>query len=108
MTIFADAAAWRNWLAEHHDSAAEVWVVLAKKGAPGLTYEQALREALCYGWIDGLTRRRDDSTYTQRYTPRRPKSPWSPRNLARAELLRQEGRMRPAGQLALDRAAIPV
>ncbi|MBN9740640.1 hypothetical protein DMP23_05880 [Amycolatopsis sp. A1MSW2902] len=107
MTIFADAAAWRNWLAEHHDSATEVWVVLAKKGEPGLTYEQALREALCYGWIDGLTRRRDDSTYTQRYTPRRPKSPWSPRNLARAELLRQEGRMRPAGQLALDRAAIP-
>ncbi|MET9260208.1 hypothetical protein [Amycolatopsis sp. NPDC004079] len=105
MLIFSDAASWRDWLAEHHDSAAEAWVVLAKKGAPGLTYEQALQEALCHGWIDGLTRRRDGSAYTQRYTPRRPKSPWSARNLARAELLRREGRMRPAGQLALERAA---
>lgn len=105
MMIFNDAASWRDWLAKHHDSTAEAWVVLAKKGTPGLTYEQALQEALCYGWIDGLTRRRDGSTYTQRYTPRRPKSPWSARNLARAELLRKEGRMQPAGQLALDRAA---
>ncbi|SEG88362.1 hypothetical protein SAMN05444920_106228 [Nonomuraea solani] len=107
MIVFTDAAAWRTWLAGHHDSAAEVWVVLAKKGTTeptSLTYEQALEEALCYGWIDGLTRSRDAATYLQRYTPRRPRSAWSPRNIARVARLRQAGRMRPAGLAEVERA----
>ncbi|MFD0852294.1 YdeI family protein, partial [Actinomadura adrarensis] len=98
MKIFADAAAWRAWLDGNHASATEVWVVLAKKGTTeptDLTYEQALQEALCYGWIDGLTRRRDASTYCQRYTPRRPRSSWSERNIARVARLEAAGRMRP-------------
>ncbi|WP_206061631.1 YdeI/OmpD-associated family protein [Nonomuraea basaltis] len=107
MMIVADAAAWRGWLAGHHDTSAEVWLVLAKKGTTeptSLTYEQALEEALCHGWIDGLTRRRDESTYLQRYTPRRSRSPWSQRNVARIERLLREGRMHPAGLAAVERA----
>jgi uncharacterized protein YdeI (YjbR/CyaY-like superfamily) len=105
--IFTDAAAWRCWLADHYSSATEVWVVLAKKGTTeptSLTYEQALEEALCYGWIDGLTRSRDASTYSQRYTPRRPRSAWSQRNIARVAQLQQAGRMRPAGLAEVERA----
>jgi len=104
VTLFADAAEWREWLAGNHDSATEQWVVLAKKGTvepTSLSYEEAVREALCYGWIDGLTRRRDDATYVQRYTPRRSRSSWSARNLARVEELRQAGRMQPAGLAAV-------
>jgi uncharacterized protein YdeI (YjbR/CyaY-like superfamily) len=107
MKIFTDAAAWRTWLADHHDSETEVWVVLAKKGTTEptrLTYEQALEEALCHGWIDGLTRSRDASTYLQRYTPRRRRSAWSPRNIARVTRLLREGRMRPAGLAEVERA----
>ncbi|MGW3346407.1 YdeI/OmpD-associated family protein [Nonomuraea rubra] len=105
MTIFPDAAAWRSWLADHHGTETEAWVVLAKKGTTeptSLTYEQALEEALCYGWIDGLTRARDAATYLQRYTPRRPRSNWSERNLARVARLREQGRMQPAGVAAAE------
>ncbi|MFI6389958.1 YdeI family protein [Nonomuraea sp. NPDC050540] len=107
MKIFTDAAAWREWLSAHHTSDTEVWVVLAKKGTTeptSLTHEQAVQEALCHGWIDGLTRRRDEATYTQRYTPRRPRSSWSRPNIARVARLRKEGRMRPAGLAEVERA----
>ncbi|NJP96860.1 hypothetical protein HCN51_46820 [Nonomuraea sp. FMUSA5-5] len=105
MMIFQDAAAWRSWLAGHHGTEREAWVVLAKKGTTrptSLTYEQALEEALCHGWIDGLTRRRDATTYLQRYSPRRPRSRWSQRNLDRVARLREQGRMRPAGLAAVE------
>jgi uncharacterized protein YdeI (YjbR/CyaY-like superfamily) len=105
--VFTDAAAWRDWLTDHHASTTEAWVVLAKKGTTeptSLTYEQALQEALCYGWIDGLTRSRDETTYLQRYTPRRPRSAWSPRNVARVERLKADGRMRAAGLAEVERA----
>jgi uncharacterized protein YdeI (YjbR/CyaY-like superfamily) len=108
MTVFPDAAAWRSWLSEHHGTATEAWVVLAKKGTTqptSLTYEQALEEALCHGWIDGLTRSRDATTYLQRYTPRRPRSRWSERNIARVARLREQGRMQPAGLAAAERHA---
>ncbi|GAA0951062.1 hypothetical protein [Nonomuraea longicatena] len=107
MIVLADAAAWRNWLADHHASTEEAWVVLAKKGTTeptSLTYEQAVEEALCFGWIDGLTRRRDGATYLQRYTPRRPRSTWSASNVARVERLRAGGRMRAAGLAEVERA----
>jgi uncharacterized protein YdeI (YjbR/CyaY-like superfamily) len=103
----ADASAWRTWLAEHHDDLNGVWLVLAKKGTTtptSLTYEQALDEALCYGWIDGQVRRRDESTFKQRFTPRRARSTWSRRNVGHVERLAREGRMHPAGVAHVERA----
>jgi uncharacterized protein YdeI (YjbR/CyaY-like superfamily) len=105
--IVRDAAAWRDWLGENHADPAGVWLVLAKKGTEkptSITYDQALEEALCHGWIDGQTRRRDDATYKQRFTPRRKRSAWSKRNTGIAERLRAEGRMHPAGQAEVERA----
>ena len=102
-----DAAAWRAWLSEHHEDPRGVWLTLAKKGTTeptSLTYEQALQEALCFGWIDGQARRGDDSTYIQRFTPRRARSPWSKRNVARVERLVADGRMEPAGIAEVQRA----
>jgi uncharacterized protein YdeI (YjbR/CyaY-like superfamily) len=101
---FPDGAAWRAWLAEHHADTAGVWVVTAKKGAAGITRDEALEEALCHGWIDGLARRRDDATYLQRYTRRRARSPWSSRNVEIVERLTREGRMHPAGLAEVERA----
>ena len=105
--IVADAAAWRVWLAEHHEASAGVSLVLAKKGTTeptSLTYDQALDEALCYGWIDGQVQRRDETTYRQRFTPRRSRSSWSKRNVGIVERLRLEGQMRPAGVAEVERA----
>src|SRR6266567_8465315 len=105
--IVRDAAAWREWLVENHADPDGVWLVLAKKGTEkptSLTYDQALEEALCHGWIDGQARRRDEVTYRQRFTPRRKRSAWSRRNTGIAERLRAEGRMHPAGHAEVERA----
>jgi uncharacterized protein YdeI (YjbR/CyaY-like superfamily) len=105
--IVLDPVAWRAWLNEHHDESVGVWLVLAKKGTvkpTSLTYDQALEEALCHGWIDGQVGRRDEATYRQRFTPRRPRSAWSKRNTGLAERLMAEGRMHPAGVAELKRA----
>lgn len=101
-----DAVAWRAWLAEHHATSSGVWLVLTRKdgSTTDLTYEDALLEALCVGWIDGQTRRRDEQTTFQRFTPRRSRSPWSASNVARVERLTAEGRMRPAGVAAVEAA----
>jgi uncharacterized protein YdeI (YjbR/CyaY-like superfamily) len=105
--IVVDAAAWRAWLREHHGDEASVWLVLAKKGTSeptSLSYEQALDEALCHGWIDGQVGRRDERTYRQRFTPRRARSAWSKRNVGHIERLLSEGRMHPAGIAEVERA----
>jgi uncharacterized protein YdeI (YjbR/CyaY-like superfamily) len=105
--IVHHATAWRAWLAKHHSDPAGVWLVLAKKGTvtvTNLTYDRALEEALCYGWIDGQARRRDELTYVQRFTPRRRSSVWSKRNTGIAEGLLNAGRMHPAGVAEMDRA----
>jgi uncharacterized protein YdeI (YjbR/CyaY-like superfamily) len=105
--IVRDAAAWRTWLARHHADPAGVWLVLAKKGTEkptSLSYDQALEEALCHGWIDGQAGRRDEATYRQRFTPRRRRSAWSKRNTGIAERLIAEDRMRPAGHAEVERA----
>ena len=104
--LVPDAAAWRGWLAEHH-AAPGIWLVLAKKGTgepTSLSYDAALEEAIAYGWIDGQVQRRDQRTYRQRFTPRRPRSSWSERNAGLAERLVAEGRMHPAGAAAVARA----
>jgi uncharacterized protein YdeI (YjbR/CyaY-like superfamily) len=105
--VVRDATAWRRWLEKHHGQPDGVWLVLAKKGATkptALTYEQALEEALCFGWIDGQAGSRDEVTYKQRFTPRRRRSAWSKRNTHRVERLLGEGRMHPAGIAEMDRA----
>ena len=105
--VVADAAAWRAWLAEHHGDPAGVWLVLAKKGTTeptSLTYAEALDEALCFGWIDGLARRHDEGSWRQRFTPRGPRSAWSTINREIVERLTREGRMTPAGQAVIDAA----
>jgi uncharacterized protein YdeI (YjbR/CyaY-like superfamily) len=103
----ADGAAWRAWLQEHHGDVRGVWLTLAKKGAAAstsLTYDQALEEALCQGWIDGQVRAGDEDSYRQRFTPRTPRSGWSKRNVAIAERLITEGRMQASGLAAVERA----
>jgi uncharacterized protein YdeI (YjbR/CyaY-like superfamily) len=105
--ILADAAGWRAWLGDNHAQEPGVWLVLAKKGATvptRLTYEGALEEALCHGWIDGQIKRRDELTYRQRFTPRRARSAWSQRNIVIIERLLAEDRVHPAGVAAVERA----
>jgi uncharacterized protein YdeI (YjbR/CyaY-like superfamily) len=102
---FASPDQFRAWLEQHHDSATEVWLGYWKKhtGRPSLTWSQAVDEALCFGWIDGVLRRVDDERHVQRFTPRKPTSNWSAVNIAKVEQLRAEGRMRPAGEAAFAR-----
>jgi uncharacterized protein YdeI (YjbR/CyaY-like superfamily) len=105
--IVADERAWLQWLAEHHGEPRGVWLVLAKKGTAkptSLSYDEALDDALCHGWIDGQVKRRDEATYRQRFTPRRTRSAWSKRNVAIVERLTAEGRMRAAGRAAVAAA----
>ncbi|MDQ1538117.1 MAG: hypothetical protein QOE58_2510 [Actinomycetota bacterium] len=105
--IVSDVDAWRRWLGAHQEASKGVWLVLAKKGTTeptSLSYDQALDEALCQGWIDGLVRRRDESTYIQRFTPRRARSQWSARNVGIVATLTSQGRMQPAGLSQVERA----
>jgi uncharacterized protein YdeI (YjbR/CyaY-like superfamily) len=105
--IVGDAVAWRRWLAEHHEQPTGVWLILAKKGTTeptSLSYDEALDEALCHGWIDGQVKRRDERTYKQRFTPRRARSTWSKRNVGIVDRLLSDGRMHPAGLAAVDEA----
>lgn len=105
--VVPDAAAWRAWLDAHEESSDGVWLVLAKKGTTSptsLTYDQALDEALCSGWIDGQKRSLDAATFLQRFTPRRRASIWSARNVGIVARLVEESRMRPRGQAEVDRA----
>ena len=101
-----DAAQWRLWLEQSGAEAAGVWLVLHKNGGTTttLTYDQALDEALCFGWIDGQKGRRDDHTFRQRFTPRRRSSPWSARNVRHVTRLTEAGKMRPAGLAAVEAA----
>lgn len=105
--LVSHVGAWRSWLSRNHATSGGVRLVVARKGAAEptrLTYDEALPEALCYGWIDGHLTQRDTATYRVRFTPRRPRSSWSQRNVALAERLVAEGRMRPAGLAEIERA----
>jgi uncharacterized protein YdeI (YjbR/CyaY-like superfamily) len=103
---FPSAEAWEAWLEEHHGSADGVWIQFAKKasGIASVTYAEALDAALCYGWIDGQTRRFDEDYYLQRFTPRRPRSKWSKINRQKVARLIEAGRMKPAGLREIERA----
>jgi uncharacterized protein YdeI (YjbR/CyaY-like superfamily) len=101
-----DQEAWRRWLEENHDAVAGIWLKLAKKGAPVATvsYQEAVEEALCFGWIDGQARGHDAHFYLQRFTPRRRRSKWSQANREKATRLLAEGRVRPAGLAQIEAA----
>ena len=103
--FFATQRAFRAWLKRHHASVDVLWVGLSKVDAatPGLIYKEALDEALCFGWIDGVRRSIDAERWTIRFTPRKPESVWSLVNIRRAEELEAEGRMEPAGRAAFAR-----
>jgi uncharacterized protein YdeI (YjbR/CyaY-like superfamily) len=99
--LIADAGEWRRWLSTHHASSQGVWLVLAKKGTVDpttISYDEALDEAICFGWIDGQLGRRDTVTFRRRFTPRKSQSPWSQRNAAIAERLIATGRMHGSGE----------
>lgn len=102
--VFTDAAEFRAWLMEHHATEGSVMVALAKKHVPEpkLDWPRAVREALCFGWIDSQARRFDADYTLQRFTPRRTGSIWSNINIAAIEELTAEGRMQPAGLAAYE------
>ncbi len=94
---------WREWLAQHHRDYKEIWLIYFKKTAEkmGITYEESVEEALCFGWIDGAIKGIDQETYAGRFTPRRAKSLWSDSNRERVARLLREGRMTEAGLVVL-------
>ncbi len=97
--FFASRVQWRRWLAANHARCDELWVGFHKKasGTPSITWPEAVDEALCFGWIDGLRHSVDEVSYTIRFTPRRSGSTWSAINVRRVAALRASGRMRAAG-----------
>jgi uncharacterized protein YdeI (YjbR/CyaY-like superfamily) len=96
-------AEWRRWLSRHHADHKEIWLLYNKKtsGKGGITYDESVEEALCYGWIDGQTKTIDDASYAARFTPRRPGSNWSASNVARIRKLLEDGSMTKAGLAAI-------
>ena len=105
--LVADVAEWRTWLSSNQSKSQGVWLVLAKKGTTHpttLSYDEALDEAICFGWIDGQLGRRDSTTFRRRFTPRNARSPWSQRNVAIAERLSASGRMHRSGEDEVRRA----
>lgn len=101
-TFFATPEEWRAWLDAHHESVPELWVGFWKVGSgrPSITWPQAVDQALCYGWIDGVRKGIDAESYRIRFTPRRPTSIWSAVNVARVAALSEAGLMTPAGLAA--------
>ena len=102
--FFKTAGAWRKWLEKNHDRAPEIWVGLHKKdsGLPSVTYKEAVDQALCFGWIDGIARGIDQKSYKQRFTPRTKRSAWSAINIARIGELKEHGLLHPAGLAAFE------
>jgi uncharacterized protein YdeI (YjbR/CyaY-like superfamily) len=93
-------ARWRAWLAAHHASESEVWLIFHKQhtGKPSVAYLDALDEALCFGWIDSLIKRIDEDRFARKFTPRKPESKWSDVNRKRYAALAKAGRLKPAGK----------
>lgn len=102
--FFATPTAFRKWLDRNHAKAGEIVVGFYKKGTgrPSITWSEAVDEALCFGWIDGIRRRIDEESYSNRFTPRRVGSNWSAVNVKRVEALMRDGKMAPAGLEAFE------
>lgn len=97
-------AAWRAWLAENHAISPGVWLIIHKRNSPepGVSYEEAVEEALCFGWIDSKTSTLDATRFRQIFTPRKPKSVWARSNKERVARLIEQGLMTPAGLAAIE------
>ncbi|SFR34881.1 Uncharacterized conserved protein YdeI, YjbR/CyaY-like superfamily, DUF1801 family [Halogeometricum rufum] len=105
--IFFDSREeFREWVAEHHDTAEELWVGYYKVDAErsGISYDASVEEALCYGWIDGLINGIDSTRYKRRFTPRKPDSKWSKKNTERVQKMLDAGKMTPAGMELVEAA----
>jgi len=105
--FFETPAEWRAWLEANHDTATEVEVGFRRRasGLPTMTWSQAVDEALCFGWIDGVRHSIDEISYRNRFTPRKPTSAWSNVNIAKVEALEAAGKMTDAGRAAFARRA---
>lgn len=105
--FFTSPGKFREWLERNHDTATELLIGFHKKssGKKSITYAEALDEALCFGWIDGVRKSLNETSYMQRFTPRKPRSIWSNINVKHVERLKREGRMHPAGLAAYERRA---
>jgi uncharacterized protein YdeI (YjbR/CyaY-like superfamily) len=103
---FAAQTAWRDWLDQHHATSQGVWLQFAKQasGIASVSHAEALETALCYGWIDGQTKRLDENYWLQKFIPRRPNSIWSRINRQKALDLIERGLMQPPGRAAIERA----
>jgi uncharacterized protein YdeI (YjbR/CyaY-like superfamily) len=104
---FQNPAEWRAWLQENHAAQGKAWLMIRKgtaKSAPGVSYEEAVEEAVCYGWIDGLTKSLNAEYFVQRFTPRKKNSTWSVSNIQRVERLSAQGRMAEAGMARVKEA----
>lgn len=102
--FFESSEQFRDWLKEHHNSEEVLWVGLYKVSSDkiNMRWEESVREALCFGWIDGLRKSIDNESYKIRFTPRKPDSHWSNKNIRMVEELKEEGRMHPAGLKAYE------
>ena len=105
LRFFGTAGELRRWLEKNYSKSEELWIGFYKKdsGKGGITYAQALDEALCYGWIDGIRKKLDEDSFTTRFTPRKPKSIWSNVNIGHVARLTKEGRMQPPGIAAYEK-----
>ncbi len=101
-----DRAAWRRWLAKRHEQRDAIWLVFHKKGSDGKSpsYDEAVEEALCFGWIDSTVNRLDERRSLQLFAPRKPRSNWSALNKERVARLEREGKLAPAGIAAIETA----
>jgi uncharacterized protein YdeI (YjbR/CyaY-like superfamily) len=97
---------WEDWLAHNHNEVPEIWVRLFNKNAPepGMSYSEAVEIALCFGWIDSMARKYDEVSRIQRFSRRKPRSPWSASNAERVQRLIEAGRMREAGLREVEAA----
>ncbi len=97
---------WRHWLSAHHHAEKEVWLLFHRKktGGVGVTYDEAVEEALCFGWIDSIIKKIDETRYVRKFTPRRDRSAWSELNKKRADRMIREGRMTKVGMSCIDAA----
>ncbi len=105
---FADQQEWERWLSKNSRHAQGIWLRFYKKksGIPSVTYEEALDGALCYGWIDGQLKAYDAKSWLRKFTPRRPRSPWSKRNIEHVRRLMKAGRMKTAGLKKAEAARV--
>ena len=103
---FTNSHEWREWLSQNHNDKIEAWLVIQKKRSnrTGIRYDEALDEALCFGWIDGKMYSVDDEQFILRFSPRKARSIWSKRNRVKAEMLIEQGRMTDAGIAKIEEA----